>query len=300
MRRLQADALLLFAAAVWGLAFVFQKTAMEHVGPLLFIAARGVIAALALAPLAVIEMRRTGGARVRDVLGVALAGGGAFFLGAAFQQFGIKTATVTNTGFLTALYVVIVPFLAWIAYRRAPGALIWPAAALSFAGTWLLGGGTIGGFSGGDGLVAICAVFWALHVVVTGRAARHGRPVLFTCLQFATVAALGLAGALAAETITVAGLVAAGPEILYVGLLSSALTFTILSMAMRYTSPSEAAVIVSTETLFAALAGAVMLGERLTPVAWAGAGLILFAVLLVQIGPSLGRRRAKTARPGER
>jgi drug/metabolite transporter (DMT)-like permease len=103
MTRLQADLLLLLGAAIWGYAFVFQKTAMEHVGPYTFIAARSIVAALALAPLAWRETRAAGGTLPPGLSRIALIAGAAFFLGAALQQFGLLTATVTNTGFLTAL-----------------------------------------------------------------------------------------------------------------------------------------------------------------------------------------------------
>ncbi|MFN3744129.1 MAG: DMT family transporter [Hyphomicrobiaceae bacterium] len=285
MRRIHADLLLVLAAAVWGVAFVFQKTAMDHVGPLLFVAARSTVAALALAPLALRERLRAGGQPAHGLPSIATLGGAVFFLGAAIQQAGIVTATATNAGFLTALYVVITPFLVWIAMRRAPVWVVWPAVVMSFVGVWLLGGGTLGAFARGDLLIAISAFFWAGHVVIVAQAARHARPVTFSAIQFAVVAALALAGAILFEPISLAALAAAWREIAYVGLLSSALTFTLLAIALKHTPPTEAAIIVSSETLFAALAGYLLLGERLSLSAWCGAGLILGAVLLVQAGP---------------
>jgi drug/metabolite transporter (DMT)-like permease len=144
-------------------------------------------------------------------------------------------------------------------------------------------------------LVAICAVFWAIHVVVTGASNTHHRPVAYTCIQFAAVAALAIAGAAAFETPTLVGLAAAWREIAYVGLMSSALTFTLLAVAMKHTPPSEASILISTESLFAALAGALLLGERLAPIAWTGAALIVVATLLVQLAPqSRARRQVST------
>lgn len=296
MRRMHADACLLFAAAVWGLAFVFQKSAMTYVGPLTFVAARGTIAALALAPLARRESARLapGDKDGGTLLRIGLAAGAAFVTGAWLQQAGLQTATVTNTGFLTALYVVITPFLAWGLTGRMPTPWVWPAAALSAIGTWLLGGGTLQAFSQGDMLVALSAFFWALHVVITGKASRLGRPIAFSALQFAVVGTLAAVAAGALETISVAGLRGAAPDILYVGLLSSALTFTLLTVALRHTSASEAAVIVSTETLFAAVAAYLLLGERLAAIGWVGAALILLATLLVQLGASFGARWQRT------
>lgn len=290
MRRLHADLLLVLAAVVWGVAFVFQKTAMDHVGPLLFVAARSTVAALALAPLALREGRCAPDQFPRGLVRIAALGGAVFFLGAAIQQAGIVTATATNAGFLTALYVVITPLLVWIVMRRAPVTLVWPAVAMSFLGVWLLGGGTVGSFARGDILVAISAFFWAAHVLLVAEATRHDRPVTFSAIQFAVVALLGLTGAMLFEPISLAALAAAWREIAYVGLLSSALTFTLLAIAMKYTPPTEAAIIVSSETLFAALAAYLLLGERLSLVGWCGAGLILAAVLLVQAGPVLQHR----------
>lgn len=287
MRRVHADLILIFAAVIWGVAFVFQKTAMGHVGPLTFIAARGAVAVLALVPLAVYEQRRSATTADPRVWRIALAGGVAFFAGAWLQQEGIRTASVTNTGFLTALYVVITPFVAWMAMGRVPSWLVWPAVALSAMGTWLLGGGSIGAFSRGDGLVALSAFFWAGHVVMTGTAARYGRPIGFTMEQFAVVGVLAAIGAMTLETVTLSGLRGAAWDIAFVGLLSSALTFTLLTVALQHTPPSEAVVICSTETLFAALVAYLVLGERLPGIGWIGAGLILVAMLLVQLGPSL-------------
>jgi drug/metabolite transporter (DMT)-like permease len=285
MHRYQADLILLATAAIWGLAFVFQKTAMSAVEPFTFIAARAIVASIALAPLAWHESRQRATVPDAGFVRIVGAGGLAFLVGAAFQQFGLLTASVTNTGFLTALYVIFVPIIGWGWSRAVPAPIVWPATVLSFIGMWLLGGGTVGDFNSGDLLVAICAVFWAAHVVITGHAGVYNRPITFTCLQFVVVAVLATISAACTETVTLAGLSAALPAIAYVGLLSSALTFTLFSIAIRHTPPSEAAIIVSTENLFGALAGSLLLGERLGLVSGLGAALIVIATLLVQLLP---------------
>ena len=290
MRRLNADLLLLLAAALWGFAFLFQKSATSHVGPLAFIAARCALAALALAPLAWREHRRAGTPLPRALLAIACSGGLLFFVGGWLQQAGIRTATVTNTGFLTALYVVITPIFAWGLGGKTPSPIVWPAVAVSALGTWLLGGGTLASFSSGDQLVAFSAAFWAAHVVITGKASPFGRPLGFTAIQFSVVAALAGVGAALSDTPTADGLTAAAIDIAYVGLLSTALTFTLLTVALQHTPPSEAAVIVSLETVFAAGAAYLVLGERLAGLGLTGAGLILLAILLIQLGPTLGTR----------
>lgn len=284
MRRIHADLLLLACAAIWGFAFLFQKSAMAHIGPMLFVAARALVAALVLAPLALLEHRRAGTPPSGRIALMGALAGGAFLAGAVVQQTGIQTASVTNTGFLTALYVVVTPFVAFALMRRPIVPVVWVAVGMSFAGTWLLGGGTFGGLGPGDWLVALSAVFWSTHVVVLGLAAPLGRPVLFSALQFLVVGAVALAGALLVESVTFEGLRAAAPQIAFVGVLSSALTFTILAVALRATSPAEASIIIASETVFAAFGAWLVLDERLSPISALGAGLILAAVLTVQLG----------------
>jgi len=152
-----------------------------------------------------------------------------------------------------------------------------------FAFRWL-GGGTLSVFSTGDLLVAASAVFWASHVVITGGAGAFRRPIGFTAVQFAIVATLAGSSALLLETVTPTRLADAWLEIAYVGLLSSALTFTLLTVALQHTPPSEAAVIVSTEVLFSALAAYLLLNEHLAAIGWVGAAMILSGTLLIQLG----------------
>lgn len=281
--------MLLAIAAIWGLAFVFQKTAMDHIGPYTFLAMRAAIAAIILAPIA--YFWEFSGRADRPAPGfwlIAGAGGLSFFIGGILQQIGLVTATVTNTGFLTGLYVVITPLLMWLVLSRPPQTLIWVAVALAFVGTWFLGGGTVGGFSIGDWLVVASSFFWATHMLVIEHSGRHARPIGFTTIQFVVVALISGSIALGHEQTSLATLIAAAPEIAYVGVLSSALTFTLLAVAMRYTAAAEATIIVSTETVFAAIAGVILLGEHLLWIGWFGAALMFSATLIVQLAPDRG------------
>jgi drug/metabolite transporter (DMT)-like permease len=293
MSRLHADLLLLFTAGVWGVAFLFQKSATAHIGPFAFIAMRGLVAFLALAPLAVREATRAVAPARSDFYLTSVLGGTAFLIAGWLQQAGLETATVTNTGFLTALYVVITPLIVLCWSGKMPNVLVWPAVAMSAIGTWLLGGGTLSAFSRGDIMVAISAFFWAVQVVITASATRYRRPIGFTALQFGVVALLAGLAALALEPLSLAHLRAAAVEIAFVGLFSSALTFTLLTIAMQHTRASEAAIIVGTETLFAAAAAYLLLGERLGALGWVGAVLILGASLMVQLGAALGHGRER-------
>jgi drug/metabolite transporter (DMT)-like permease len=281
----RGEYLILLAAAVWGVAFYFQKTAMLHVGPLLFLGLRAAIAALAILPFALREQRAPGFS-VSRVLPSASLGGLLFFSAGAIQQAGIVTATVINTGLLTALYVVVTPFAYWLIERQSPSYAVWWSVVTAFLGVWLLGGGSFGEFSQGDRLIALSAIGWGILIVLIGRAGRLARPATYTSLQFCFVAlaSLGLASLL--EPISLQSILDAADSILYVGLLSTALTFGIMAVALQHVAPPRATVLLSTEVLFSSAAGYFLLGERLSVLGWVGAALILAAVLLVRLRPS--------------
>jgi drug/metabolite transporter (DMT)-like permease len=289
MRRVHADLLLLACAAIWGFALLFQKSAMAHIEPLLFIGARGFVAAVALTPFILLERRRSEAPSGRRLLAMSALAGSAFLVANYLQQRGLQTASVMNAGFLTGLYVVATPFISFALMGRAIAPAIWAAVALSFAGMWLLGGGTLGGFGDGDALVAISALFWAVHLVLLGMAAPLGRVALFTALQFLLIGIVATIGALLREPVGLAGLRAAAVDILYVGVLAGALTFAAFTLALRATSPTEAAVIVSTDTVFAACGAWLVLGETLTPIRAIGAAAILAAILTVQLASARDR-----------
>lgn len=290
MTRSFANLTLLFAAFIWGSAFVAQATAMQDIGPFLFTGLRFMLAAAAILPFALREHRR-GGPVDRSDRGPILLTGLIFFCGGVLQQIGIQYTSVTNAGFLTGIYVVIVPFTSWALFRSAPHAIVWPAALISVAGIFLLSGGGLVPLGFGDLLIITGSVFWALQVALLGLlVGRTGRPVSIAFVQFAVGGVLGLAIAPFVEPIEVDAIAAAGVEILYAGLLSGGFAYTLQAIGQRWTPPADAAVILSSEALFAAVAGAVLLGDRLTPAGLAGAALIMAAILLVQLWPLVRRR----------
>ncbi len=283
--RTRGDLLILLAALIWGVAFYFQKVAMQDIGPLLFLGMRGAVAAVVLLPFLIREQRRRPAptpAQGRGIWPFGLLAGVVFFVAGGTQQTGIVDATVTNTGFLTALYVVVTPFLFWLVRRQRPSLTTWLSAGLAFVGVWALGGGALESFNRGDILVACSSVFWAALIIVAGEASRHAQPLSYTCIQFAVVALLSLGSAAVFESVEMASLRAAIIPILYVGVLSSAFTFGITAIAMQYVSPTRASIMLSMETVFAAMAGFLLLDERLSGLGLTGALLILLAVVLVQ------------------
>ncbi len=297
MTRTKANMLLLLAGAVWGMGFVAQSTAMDAIGPMLFVGLRFVLAFLVVLPFAVNECRRAESRISRpDRVGFVWIGLFLFF-GMAVQQVGLLSTTVTNAGFLTGLYVIFVPVLMVVVLRRFPHPVIWPASLIALAGIWLLSGGQLSALNSGDALIILCALFWAGQVLLIGvYGTRSGRPLTLSAVQFAVCAVLGLAAAAFTETITWAAIAAAAPEIVYAGVFSSGLAFTLQVIGQRYTSAAQAAIFLSSEALFAALFGAVFLGERLAGFGYLGCLLIFIAILAVEIVPATTGRHFRNAR----
>lgn len=295
MSRSSANLLLLVAGLVWGLGFIAQETAMDDIGPFTFMTLRFALASLAIVPFVVIEKRKLAQSDEaakrflpRDWLSVSLVGV-MFFLAMALQQIGLLGTTVTNAGVLTGLYVVLTPMLAFLALGQDQPKLVWPAALLAFAGIWLLGGGGIDRLTWGDWLVMLGAVFTGLHVLAMGYAVTGlGRPATIACAQFAIAGILSGLGFIAAillnwhhePLVSLQTLLLAAPEILYAALFAGALAFFLMAICQQYTRAADAAVLMSSEALFAAAAGAVLLGERLTWVGYSG-GVLLFAAIAI-------------------
>lgn len=302
MKRWQADALLLLVAAIWGLAFVPQSWGMESLGPMAFTGLRFALGALVVLPLAWRERRRPaspgpGGSAGRTGLMVGL--GTLIFLGAALQQVGLVTTSVTNASFLTALYVPLVPLLAWALFRRRPHWMAWPAALGCLAGTWLLTGAGPVQMVAGDWWVIASSVPWALHVALVGWAAgRLGAPYTVACVQFVVCSLLGFAAAAWFEPpLDWASIQAAAGAIAYTGLVSVGIGYTAQVVAQRHTSPADAALVLSSETVFAAIFGALLAGDRLSASGWAGCGLILGCILLAQLPGLLRQHERAQASP---
>lgn len=295
MTRLQANLVLLLAAAIWGGGFVAQSTAMAKIGPFWFVGLRFAIAAMAVLPFAMIEARRsTKAVATREWLSFATVGL-ALFGGAITQQVGLLTTTVTNSSFLTGLYVVFVPLISVIALRRYPHWVIWPGAAMSLTGIFLLSGGQMGNLTHGDFLSIICAFFWGIQIILAGLfVTATGRPLALCLTQFAVCSLCCLIIAPFVEAISIEAILSAGREILYVGIISSGLAFVLQVIGQRYTTAPQAAIFLSSEALFGGLLGALLLGELLPPTGYLGCAIIFTAMLMVEIVPTLGRRKSSS------
>ncbi|MBB98244.1 MAG: EamA family transporter [Rhodobacteraceae bacterium] len=295
MSRPVANLLLLLAALIWGSAFVAQSTAMRDLGPLTFTGLRFLIAAIVVAPFAIREHANRALAPLTRGQMLRFTGLGlVFFLAIALQQTGMTVTTVTNAGFLTAIYVVLTPILGLLAFKERPHAVVWPAALVTLAGIWLLGGGGIDRLNAGDLLMIVCAVFWALHVcLLGGMAASSGRPLTLSAWQFAVVGIVAIVPGLILEPVSLQAIAAAGPEILYTSVFSGGLAYTLQTIGQRWTRAGDAAILLSSEALFGALFGALLLGERLTLAGLVGCMLIFFSIVAVQVVPIIGWSRLR-------
>ncbi len=279
-----ANLLLLLAAVIWGFAFVAQRVGMRYVGPLTFNGVRFALGAAALLPL----LRwgpKTGRAPGADdrslVFKGGLIAGGVLFLGATLQQYGVVYTTAGKAGFITGLYVVFVPLLGLLVGQKT-GRFVWMGALMAAGGLYLLSARGIVGIDPGDGLVLLSALFWATHVLVIGKLSRRIEPVKLAVTQFTVVAVLSLIGAVLFETIDPLALRAALVPILYAGLLSVAVAYTLQVVAQRRARPAHAAIILSFESVFAALGGWLVLSEGLSTRGIIGCALMLAGVLLAQ------------------
>jgi drug/metabolite transporter (DMT)-like permease len=277
--RLRADLVLLLVAALWGSAFVAQRIAAEGGSVYFFNAARFLIAALLL--LAVRRNTRAGTGQVFWMC----AAGTVLFIASALQQAGLLTTSASNAGFLTSLYVVVVPFVVFVGWRQKPHSRAVAAVILAAAGAYLLSTAGEFVFRAGDALELGGAAFWALHVVLLGKFATPYDAVSFSAGQMLVASALNwFAGALfePAPWPPTDPLIA---SIIYTAIVSLALGYTLQIWGQKHTPPTDAAIILSMESVFAAISGVIILGESLLPLQIAGCVLITVAAILAQARP---------------
>ena len=293
IRKFWGAAAMVAATLLWGVSFSSQSYGMRTVPPLTFLMLRSVVAALALIPVAALFDRfRTGrvslwgAAKTRAERKLLFAGGVwcgvALGLASSFQQYGIKYTSAGKAGFLTALYIVIVPLLGIFFKRRATLAQ-WFAVVLALTGSYLLCGGlTRVGF--GEVMLIIGAILFSGHILVIDRYAGQCDCVRLSCIQFAVASLVTLAGALAAgDRWIAADILNAVPFWLYCGFFAGAAAFTLQMVAQKYLHPVTATLLMSLESVFAAIGGRIFLDERLTAVELTGCAVIFVAVILSQL-----------------
>ena len=286
----ESDLLLLITAMIWGFAFVAQRVGMRFVGPFTFNGVRFFLGCLPLLPI-LLRNRKKAPPEIpfkskTVILGGILAGL-ILFSGASLQQVGIVYTTAGKAGFITGLYVVIVPFLGllWRDKTTHPGT--WAGAILAAVGMYFLSVTSRFTISKGDFLVLMSAFLWACHVQFVGWLSPRIGATRLAVVQYCVCGTLSLVVAIPLETITLSGLHKALIPILYGGLLSVGIAYTLQLVAQKKAPAAHAAILMSLETVFAALGGWLILGEILSFRALFGCALILCGMLASQLSPVL-------------
>lgn len=299
-KQLKGSALLLLTAFIWGVAFVAQSVGMDYVGPFTFISVRFLIGGVVLLPF--IWFRDRGGQKslltgadrndrgaVKQLLLGGLACGLALVTGASFQQIGIVHTTVGKAGFVSALYIVFVPILG-IFLKKIPGVKIWISVALSAVGLYLLCMTEGFRLSTGDTYVFICAVTYAVHILVVDHFTKKVEPVRLSCAQFFVCGGISFVLMMIYETPSWQALLDAAVPLLYAGVLSSGVAFTLQVVAQKDTNPTVASLLMSLESVFSVLAGWVLLQEALSGREIWGCVLMFAAIILSQLPDRKARR----------
>ncbi len=300
---IKANCLLLLTAAIWGSAFVAQRVGMDHVGPFTFNGVRFALGSLSLLPLmAFNHLRRKGrqtdppAAGAGTLLSGGIIAGLALYFGASLQQVGLVYTTAGKAGFITGLYVVIVPIMGLI-WRQRPDLGTWIGAVLAAWGLYLLSITQGISIAFGDFLVLIGAFFWAAHVHILARFSPRVDAVQLAFCQFVACSLISLITAAATETIALEGLRLAAVPIFYGGVGSVGVAYTLQVVAQQKAHPTHAAIILSLEAAFAALAGWMILGETLSLRGLTGCALMLGGMLLSQFQIRLGFFAGAARRP---
>lgn len=299
--------MLLITAMIWGAAFVAQSEGMKYIGPFTFNCLRTMLSALTM--LIVMPLLKAAAPAVmsdpppvpgrdqkRDLILGGVLCGVCLCVASSLQQAGLKTSSAGKAGFITALYIVIVPLLG-LFLKKKVGIPVWIAVAIATVGMYLLSVAKGNGFgiSQGDFLLFLCAVGFSLHILVIDHFSPLTNGVKLSCIQFFTASVLSMAFMLIFEPIDFAAIRQCLLPIAYAGIMSGAGGYTLQILGQRYTDATVASLLMSLESVFAALAGWVLLKEALSPRELTGCVLIFAAILLAQlpVGKWLSRKSSR-------
>ncbi len=281
---------LLLTAFIWGVAFVAQSVGMDYIGPFTFNCVRSIIGGLVLIPLVFIFGKKTKADRTEEqtkeykkntVIG-GICCGVCLCVASNFQQFGIMYTTVGKAGFITALYIIIVPILG-IFMKKKVAPIVWISSVIAVIGFYLLSISGQVSISKGDILVLICAVLFSVHILVIDYFSPKGEGVTISCIQFFTSGILCGIMMFLFENPQIGDILAAYLPILYAGVMSCGVAYTLQIVGQKNMDPTVASLILSLESVFSALAGWLILGQGLSSKELAGCALVFVAVLLAQM-----------------
>lgn len=290
---IQANLLMLLAAAIWGFAFVAQRVGMDTMGPHWFNSLRFFIGAVALIPVVIWIGRNKAQASEQEpqastkalMLG-GVAAGLLLFVGATFQQVGLQYTTAGKAGFITGMYIFFVPLIG-LFFRMKTGLGTWVGAVIALWGLYLLSINEDFTLSKGDTLQLICAVAFAGHVLMIGYLASRMDTVKLSLIQFFVAGLLAMALALYFERLSWAMITATAVPLLFAGVMSTGIAYTLQTVAQQHAHPSHAAIILSSEGVFAVIGGFLLLNEVLPAQGLLGCCLILAGMLMSQLMPRL-------------
>ena len=289
---LKTDLLMLIAAAIWGFAFVAQREGMETMGPFLFSGVRFLIGVVALSPVVWFlskKPQQTHKAEVsaKKLIFAGTVAGLLLFGGISFQQVGLQYTTAGKAGFITGLYIFFVPLIGLFLGQKT-GSGTWLGATIALFGLYLLSINEDFSIAEGDLLQLICAVFFAAHVLVIGYLAKRMDTLKLSLVQYLVCGFISLFIAIAIEMISWDMIVATAIPLLYAGVMSTGIAYTLQVVAQQHAHSSHAAIILSLEGAFAVLGGWLLLDEHLPARGLLGCALMLTGMFLSQLFPKLG------------
>lgn len=286
--------MLVLTAMIWGFAFVAQRVGAESVGTFVFNGLRFAMGALSLVPVFLIfEREKFDKERFKRTLIASIVCGIVLFIASALQQYGIElTKNAGKSGFITGLYTVLVPVISFIIYKKKNSIGVWIGAVLAVVGLFLLSVGEGFKVEIGDIYLLIGAFFWAGHILVIDKFIDGVSPLRFASIQFAVCAALNLICALFFDTFDASAINTALVPLLYGGLASVGIAYTLQIFGQKYSDPSTAAIIFSLESVFSAIGGAVILGEEMSARGYIGCTLIFGGIILSQL--KFGKKKEKS------
>lgn len=287
-KKLRANLLLLLTAMIWGAAFVAQSVSMDYIGPFTFLFSRSILGGVVLLPvIALMDKRAPEEKPPQDrkllLLG-GLACGAALFVASAFQQIGIQETTAGKAGFITAMYMVLVPIFGLFLGKRASGK-VWGAVAVALVGMYLLcfSGGGLGAINRGDLMEMVCALGFTVHILVIDRFSGKVDGVKMSCIQFFVCGILAFFFMLIFEEPSLGDIQAAWLPIVYAGLMSSGVGYTLQIVAQKDTDPTVASLLMSLESVFSLVFGWILLKEAMSARELIGCVLMFAAIIWVQL-----------------
>ena len=288
----------LITTFIWGTAFIAQDTGMDNIGPLTFNAARFFVGFFTILPFALIferkkifteiQLNRKKFFKYLFIMGISL------FLGTSLQQAALQYTNVANAAFFTVFYVPLVPILLFLIYSQKVHWSIWPSIGLCIYGVYLLSNFSDSEIMKGDALVILCSIFWALHIIFAGKFMEtFDIPIFYAALQGLLVATLSVISAYIFEDIIISNILLESYSIIYAGVLSGGIAFTLQMFAQKNIEEAPAAIIYSLEGVFAAIAAWIILEQILNINNIVGCFLILIAVIFSQLAPSIKKTNYK-------